>query len=62
MRTKTSENYYINDDYTNGIKVQEDYIGFDTEEETQKAQKDKKLVFQINRHKMQTCINPYWTK
>ena len=31
-------------------------------QKTHKSQKDEKLVFQKNRWKMQTCINPYWRK
>ena len=31
-------------------------------QKTLKAQKDKKIVFQKNRWKMQTCVNPYRRK
>ena len=32
MRTKTSDIYYLNNDYTNVIKVYEDYIELETKE------------------------------
>ena len=41
MRTKTvSDTYYINNDYTNTIKVYEDYIEFRTGRKSAERQKN----------------------
>ena len=46
----------MNSDYTNIIKVYEDYFEFKTD---RKSAERQKLVFQKNRWKIQTYINPY---
>ena len=54
------DTYYVNNDYIDVTNVQEDYVELRTVMRKRKIRREKKKnVFQKNRSKIQTCINPY---